>query len=59
MSIKKSYDSWSEQYDINENKTRDLDQKVTIKTLSRFVFDDEKKDFPQLISFVFEKSEKL
>ncbi|MCK5685086.1 hypothetical protein KAJ27_13235 [bacterium] len=55
MSIKKSYDSWSEQYDINENKTRDLDQKVTIKTLSRFVFDVEEKDFPRLISFVFEK----
>jgi len=27
MSIEKAYESWSEQYDTNQNKTRDLDQK--------------------------------
>ncbi len=39
MSIKKAYNSWSEIYDINENKTRDLDQKATIETLSKYAFD--------------------
>lgn len=38
MSIEKSYDIWSAQYDTNSNKTRDLDQKYTIKTLNKFEF---------------------
>ena len=29
MSIEKAYESWSEQYYTNQNKTRDLDQKAT------------------------------
>lgn len=38
MSIEKSYDSWAKQYDTNENKTRDLDIKSTIQTLSKYKF---------------------
>lgn len=38
MGIEKSYNSWAEQYDTNENKTRDLDRKVTIETLSKYDF---------------------
>lgn len=38
MSISKAYNSWSVQYDTNENKTRDLDKKVTIETLSDYNF---------------------
>jgi ubiquinone/menaquinone biosynthesis C-methylase UbiE len=40
MSIEKSYNSWAEQYDTNENKTRDLDRKATIETLSKYDFDN-------------------
>lgn len=40
MSIEKSYNSWAEQYDTNENKTRDLDKKATIETLSKFDFEN-------------------
>lgn len=36
--IASSYDKWSSQYDSNDNKTRDLDQHVTIKTLSNYSF---------------------
>lgn len=39
MSIEKSYNSWAKQYDTNENKTRDLDRKATIETLSNYDFD--------------------
>ena len=38
MSIEKAYNSWAEQYDTNENKTRDLDIKATIETLSKYKF---------------------
>lgn len=38
MSIEKAYNSWAEQYDTNENKTRDLDIKATIETLSKYEF---------------------
>ncbi len=38
MSIEKAYNSWAEQYDTNENKTRDLDIKATVKTLSKYNF---------------------
>lgn len=40
MNIEKSYNSWAEQYDTNENKTRDLDKKATIETLSKYEFDN-------------------
>ena len=40
MSIEKSYNSWAEQYDTNENKTRDLDKKATIETLSKYEFEN-------------------
>lgn len=39
MSIKKAYNSWADQYDTNDNKTRDLDSKATKKTLSKYSFD--------------------
>lgn len=38
MSIEKSYDKWSSQYDINENRTRDLDKYVTRNILKDLVF---------------------
>ncbi len=38
MSIEKAYNSWAEQYDTNKNKTRDLDIKSTIETLSKYEF---------------------
>lgn len=38
MSIEKAYDSWSSQYDTNQNKTRDLDKKVTIEVLDKVNF---------------------
>ena len=40
MSIAKSYNSWAEQYDTNENKTRDLDKKATIETLTKYDFEN-------------------
>ena len=40
MSIEKSYNTWAEQYDTNENKTRDLDRKATIETLSKYEFEN-------------------
>ncbi len=40
MNIKKSYNLWSEQYDVNKNKTRDLEAIVTRKTLVNFDFDN-------------------
>ena len=39
MSIKKDYDAWSDQYDSNSNKTRDLDAISTSQTLSKYAFD--------------------
>ena len=38
MSIEKAYNSWANQYDTNDNKTRDLDQEATIKTLEKYTF---------------------
>ena len=38
MSIEKAYNSWAEQYDTNDNKTRDLDAIATKETLSRYRF---------------------
>ena len=40
MSIAKAYNSWAEQYDTNENKTRDLDKKATIETLTKYDFEN-------------------
>jgi len=39
MSIKKAYNVWASQYDTNENKTRDLDRKSTVETLSKYDFE--------------------
>jgi len=38
MSIAEAYNSWAKIYDTNENKTRDLDKKATIETLSNYHF---------------------
>ncbi|UQD56533.1 class I SAM-dependent methyltransferase [Flavobacterium sp. K5-23] len=38
MNIEKAYNIWADQYDTNLNKTRDLDTKSTIETLSKFDF---------------------
>jgi len=38
MSIEKAYNAWVGQYDTNQNKTRDLDQRATIETLSKYDF---------------------
>ena len=38
MRIDEVYDSWAKDYDSNLNKTRDLDRKVTVDTLSRYAF---------------------
>ena len=38
MSIEKAYNEWSSQYDSNKNRTRDLDKKVTIKSLQELKF---------------------
>ncbi len=40
MKIKQAYNLWSEQYDVNKNKTRDLEAIVTRKTLVHFDFDN-------------------
>ncbi|MGC9342484.1 MAG: class I SAM-dependent methyltransferase [Bacteroidales bacterium] len=40
MSNEKLYDTWAEQYDININKTRDLDRIATMETLSKFKFEN-------------------
>ncbi len=37
--VKDSYRDWSKVYDNNENKTRDLDQEITKKVLSKIHFD--------------------
>jgi ubiquinone/menaquinone biosynthesis C-methylase UbiE len=38
MSIEKAYNIWANQYDTNENRTRDLDKKATIETLNKYDF---------------------
>lgn len=38
MSIEKAYNIWANQYDTNVNRTRDLDKKCTIETLTNFNF---------------------
>ena len=38
MNIQKAYNSWAEQYDTNQNKTRDLDIKSTKETLEQYRF---------------------
>ncbi|MCF8239695.1 MAG: class I SAM-dependent methyltransferase, partial [Saprospiraceae bacterium] len=39
MDIQKSYDSWSEQYDTNINKSRDLEARSLRETLTNIPFD--------------------
>jgi len=39
MSIEKAYNIWANQYDTNENRTRDLDKKATIETLNKYDFE--------------------
>lgn len=39
MRIQNAYNNWSEIYDCNKNKTRDLDQKVTKEILSKISFE--------------------
>jgi ubiquinone/menaquinone biosynthesis C-methylase UbiE len=38
MKTDKAYNLWANQYDTNINKTRDLDQKVTMATLTKYKF---------------------
>jgi ubiquinone/menaquinone biosynthesis C-methylase UbiE len=38
MIIRKAYNIWAEQYDTNQNKTRDLDKKVTEEVLKKHSF---------------------
>ncbi len=38
MDIKEAYNVWSRKYDSNDNKTRDLDKKVTQRVLSKYNF---------------------
>jgi len=38
MSIENAYNVWANQYDTNKNRTRDLDKKATIETLSKYDF---------------------
>ena len=40
MSIENAYNIWANQYDTNENRTRDLDKKSTIETLSKYEFEN-------------------
>ena len=39
MSVQKAYDSWSDQYDSNINKTRDLEATALRETLANIEFD--------------------
>ena len=39
MSVQKAYDNWSQQYDTNENKTRDLEAQALRETLADIAFD--------------------
>lgn len=38
MDVKKAYDSWANQYDSNENKTRDLEANALKATLANHIF---------------------
>lgn len=38
MSIEKAYDHWSQQYDTNKNRTRDLDKQATHTSLAAMSF---------------------
>ena len=38
MKVENAYNIWADQYDTNSNKTRDLDTKSTIATLSKLDF---------------------
>jgi predicted TPR repeat methyltransferase len=34
MSIQSAYNEWSQTYDTDENRTRDLDQRIMLETLA-------------------------
>lgn len=38
MNIEKAYDAWAKQYDLNKNRTRDLDKLATEEILSKYEF---------------------
>ncbi len=38
MKVNEAYNQWAAQYDSNQNKTRDLDQKVTAEVLNKYAF---------------------
>jgi len=40
MSVQQAYNTWAEQYDYNENKTRDLEAQALRKTLANIAFDN-------------------
>ncbi len=40
MSVQKAYDNWSNQYDTNDNKTRDLEAKALQQTLAGIAFNN-------------------
>ena len=40
MSIEKAYNIWANQYDTNQNRTRDLDKLATRETLSKYDFEN-------------------
>ena len=40
MNVERAYKTWSEQYDTNENKTRDLEALSLIETLSKIQFEN-------------------
>ncbi|MDG4951269.1 class I SAM-dependent methyltransferase [Weeksellaceae bacterium KMM 9724] len=39
MSVEEAYNEWAQQYDLNENRTRDLDKIATQETLQKFDFE--------------------
>jgi len=40
MTTQSDYDNWSDKYDTQVNKTRDLDKKATIEILSKYSFEN-------------------
>ena len=40
MNVHNAYNSWSEQYDTNVNKTRDLEAKAIAETLPKLTFNN-------------------
>ena len=40
MSVEQAYNNWAEQYDSNENKTRDLEAKALREVLADMIFEN-------------------